>query len=89
MFLIALHFHLSIATDSTIANPKTPSSLSYEEAEFSYEPHLDEGRDRDLLELLPDYLVQEICFPRAQAVKFYAKLLDCMMKKVVVEEEEE
>lgn len=69
-----------------MANPKTPSGLSYEEAEFAYEPLLDESRDRDLMELLPEYLVEEICFPRNQAVKFYTKVLDSMMKRVVVEE---
>jgi hypothetical protein len=85
-FVLALHFHLGIANDSSISNPKTPSGLTYEEAEFAYEPLLDEGRDRDLMELLPEYLVEEICFPRNQAVKFYTKVLDSMMKKIVVEE---
>lgn len=84
----ALHFHLSIAHDSNSAssNPKTPSGLSYEEAEFAYEPLLDESRDRDLMELLPDYLTEEICFPRNHAVKFYSRVVDSMTKKILVEE---
>ena len=86
MSCLALHFHLSIANDASIANPKTPSGLSYEEAAFAYEPLLDESRDRDLMELLPDYLTEEICFPRNQAVKFYGKVGESMTKKVVVEE---
>lgn len=84
----ALHFHLSIAHDSTssTANPKTPSGLSYEEAEFAYEPLLDEGRDRELLDLLPDYLTEDICFPRNHAVKFYSRVVDSMTKKIVMED---
>lgn len=86
MAIPALHFHLSIANDASIANPKTPTGLSYEEAEFAYEPHLDENRDRELIEILPDYLAEEICFPRNHAVKFYTKVVESMTKKIVVEE---
>ncbi|KAF2722004.1 hypothetical protein K431DRAFT_338447 [Polychaeton citri CBS 116435] len=84
-----LHFHLSVANDSSTSNPKTPTGLSYEEAEFAYEPLLDQSRDRDLLELLPDYLTEEICFPRSHAVKFYTRVVDSMTKRIVVEAEEE
>ena len=87
MFL-ALHFHLTIANDSSIANPKTPTGLSYEETEFAYEPHLDESRDRELLDLLPDYLTEDIVFPRTHAVKFYQKIVESITKKIVLEEEE-
>jgi hypothetical protein len=83
----ALHFHLSIANDTTTPHPKTPSGLSYEEAEFAYEPLLDESRDRDLLDLLPDYLTEEICFPRNHAQRFYSKVVDSMTKKIIVEED--
>ncbi|EOD43731.1 putative chromosome segregation protein [Neofusicoccum parvum UCRNP2] len=75
-----LHFHLSVASDDK------PSGQSYEEAEFAYTPLLDESRDRDLLDILPDYLTEEICFPRSSAAKFYAKVVDCMTKKVIIEE---
>ncbi|KJY00838.1 chromosome segregation protein [Zymoseptoria brevis] len=82
-----LHFHLSIANDSTTPHPKTPSGLSYEEAEFAYEPLLDESRDRDLLDLLPDYLTEEICFPRNHAQRFYSKVVDSMTKRIIVEDD--
>ncbi|KAK5138121.1 hypothetical protein LTR08_004816 [Meristemomyces frigidus] len=90
----SLHFHLSVANDlapnsSSAQTPRTPSGLSYEEAEFAYEPFLDESRDRELLDLLPDYLTEEICFPRSHAVKFYGKVGDSMTKRVVLEEEGE
>ncbi|KAI7107547.1 hypothetical protein KC343_g19734, partial [Hortaea werneckii] len=68
--------------------PKTPSGSSYEDAEFAYEPFLDPHRDAALLDLLPDYLTEEICFPRSHAVKFYSKVGECMTKKVVMDEEE-
>lgn len=82
-----LHFHLTVCNDSSTSNPKTPSGLSYEDTEFAYEPLLDEGRDGELLDLLPDYLTEEICFPRAHAVKFYTKVVESMTKRVVVEDE--
>ncbi|KAK3680806.1 hypothetical protein LTR37_021048 [Vermiconidia calcicola] len=82
-----LHFHLTVANDSSVTNPKTPSGLSFEESEFVYEPLLDESRDRDLMELLPDYLTEEICFPRNHAVKFYTRVVDSMTRKIIVEEE--
>lgn len=86
---LALHFHLSIANDMATLHPKTPSGLSYEEAEFAYEPLLDESRDRELLDILPDYLTEEICFPRNHAQRFYSKVVDSMTKKIVVEEDDE
>ena len=60
--------------------------MSYEEAEFAYEPLLDEGRDKDLMDILPDYLTEEICFPRNHAVKFYTRVVESMTRKIVVEE---
>lgn len=74
-----LHFHLSIA-------PFDDKVCSYEETEFAYLPLLEEKRDKELLDILPDYLAEEICFPRSHAAKFYAKVVDCMTKRIVVEE---
>ena len=62
------------------------SGANFEDQEFAYTPLLDEKNDRDLLDILPDYLTEEICFPRGSAAKFYSKVLDCMSKKVLVEE---
>lgn len=83
----ALHFHLSIANDTSTPHPKTPSGLDYAEAEFAYEPLLDESRDRELLDLLPDYLTEEIEFPRSHAQRFYSKVVDSMTKKIVIEDD--
>lgn len=83
----ALHFHLTVANDTSSSAPKTPSGQSYEEAEFTYEPLLDESRDGELVDILPDYLTEDIEFPRHQALKFYHKMLESMMKRIMVEEE--
>lgn len=61
--------------------------MSYEETEFAYEPLLDEDRDRELLDLLPDYLTEEICFPRNHAQRFYTKVVDSMTKKIIIDED--
>ena len=74
---IALHFHLSLPAQS----PSGPPS-SYDEAEFTYTPRLDGNRDRELIELLPDYLSEEITFSRVNAAKFYARVVEVLMRKV-------
>jgi hypothetical protein len=42
---------------------------------------IDQSRDEALIELLPEYLVEEIMFPRQQAARFYARIYDALMKK--------
>ncbi|KAG0649182.1 hypothetical protein D0Z07_4206 [Hyphodiscus hymeniophilus] len=61
----ALHFKLAVTNDK---------NESYDDATCSYVPQLDPSRDKDLIELLPDYLVEEISFPRPQAARFYARV---------------
>jgi hypothetical protein len=83
--LAALHFHLSIShLSSVFTTPGGPGG--YDDMEFAYTPLLDEKNDKDLLEILPDYLTEEICFPRSSAARFYAKLADCMNSRVEVVE---
>ncbi|KAK8207410.1 chromosome segregation protein Csm1/Pcs1-domain-containing protein [Phyllosticta capitalensis] len=74
-----LHFHLAIESGGKA------SSQSYDDAEFAYVPLLDENRDSQLLEILPDYLTEEICFPRNNAAKFYSKIAECLTKRIVDE----
>lgn len=78
----ALHFHLTVASEEEAK----AAGEAYEDVEFAYTPHLDANRDRDLLDILPDYLMEEICFPRNNAAKFYAKIVECITKKIVIEE---
>lgn len=49
-------------------------------------PLLDEKNDCELLDILPDYLTEEIAFPRSQAAKFFAKMSECMSRKVEFED---
>ena len=73
--MLALHFKLAIATEG---NGK---GTSYEETEFQYTPHLDADRDSQLLELLPDYLTEEISFSRQNAAKFYGRVVGARTKR--------
>ncbi|KAH8911344.1 hypothetical protein BR93DRAFT_956248 [Coniochaeta sp. PMI_546] len=73
-----LHFKLAINNDTT--------SEVYDEAHYRYMPQLDEGRDAELIEILPDYLVEEITFPRPHAAKFYARVIKSLTERVVDEE---
>ncbi|KAI4142326.1 MAG: hypothetical protein LQ341_003247 [Variospora aurantia] len=69
-----LHFKLGIATNT---------EENYADTEFQYTPRLDNDRDRDLLELLPDYLSEEITFSRLNAAKFYGRVVETLTKKRV------
>ncbi|KAJ5696421.1 hypothetical protein N7536_006833 [Penicillium majusculum] len=66
-----LHFHLVV--------PK--ASADYDKTEFQYLPHLDPNRDRDLVNLLPDFLTVDITFVRGQAAKFYTRVIDALTKR--------
>lgn len=62
------------------------ATTSYEETEFQYTPRFDDDRDRDLLDLMPDYLTEEITFSRQHAAKFYSRVVDTLTKSVRVED---
>jgi hypothetical protein len=70
---IALHFKLAAGNEK--------SADSYDDVQCSYIPQLDPSRDRALMELLPDYLVDEITFPRPQAAKFYARVVKALTER--------
>ena len=70
----ALHFKLAVANDND-------AKINYEDATFLYTPRLDANRDRDLLELLPDYLSEEIAFSRVNAAKFYGRVVETLTKR--------
>ncbi|KAI1170476.1 chromosome segregation protein Csm1/Pcs1-domain-containing protein [Nemania sp. FL0916] len=65
-----LHFKLSIAADG--------SPDKFEDAQFMYMPQLDAARDEELIDTLPDYLVEEITFPRFHAAKFYSRVVKAL-----------
>ncbi|KAL4965322.1 putative chromosome segregation protein (Pcs1) [Aspergillus stella-maris] len=57
------------------------SSANFESAEFQYIPLLDENRDRELVDILPEYLTVDITFVRQQASKFYTRVIDALTKR--------
>ncbi|BCR99096.1 putative chromosome segregation protein (Pcs1) [Aspergillus luchuensis] len=57
------------------------SSANFESAEFQYIPLLDENRDRELVDVLPEYLTVDITFVRQQASKFYTRVIDALTKR--------
>lgn len=69
--LAALHFHLAV--------PK--ASADFDNTEFQYLPLLDANRDRDLVNMLPDFLTVDITFKRGQAAKFYTRVIDALTKR--------
>ncbi len=64
-------------------------STSYEDQEFLFTPLLDPHRDRALMELLPEYLQEEISFTRGQAEKFYERVVKCLTTPVTQDDEGE
>ncbi|CAK7211501.1 hypothetical protein SBRCBS47491_001147 [Sporothrix bragantina] len=68
----SLHFKLSIEEEDAADTSDSDS------AQFVYMPQLDPRRDAALIELLPDYLVEEISFPRMQAAKFYKRVMQAL-----------
>ncbi|OLL24222.1 Monopolin complex subunit pcs1 [Neolecta irregularis DAH-3] len=60
-------------------------SLNNTTNQTEYVPLLDTNRDKQLIDLLPDYLVEEIQFDRDQAGSFFHRLCGVLQKKVEVE----
>ncbi|KAJ5222695.1 uncharacterized protein N7469_008935 [Penicillium citrinum] len=67
-----LHFKLVI--------PKTTTG-PYEKAIYQYIPLLDANRDRDLVDILPDFLMDHITFERQAVTKFYTRVIDALTKR--------
>ncbi|CAI7619901.1 unnamed protein product [Penicillium pancosmium] len=67
-----LHFKLVI--------PKTTSG-AWEKATYQYMPLLDANRDRDLVDILPDFLMDHITFERQAVTKFYSRVIDALTKR--------
>ncbi len=68
----ALHFKLVI--------PKTTSG-AWEKAIYQYMPLLDANRDRELVDILPDFLMDHITFERQAVTKFYSRVIDALTKR--------
>ncbi|KAH6899066.1 chromosome segregation protein Csm1/Pcs1-domain-containing protein [Thelonectria olida] len=62
-----LHFKLAVEN--------ADQADGYDDVRFTYNPQLDPSRDEELMDMLPDYLTEEITFPRPQAANFYARVI--------------
>lgn len=70
----ALHFKLALDPLEEVDN--------YEDVQYTYRPQLDPQRDEALMEVLPDYLVEEITFPRTHASKFYTRVTKSLTERL-------
>jgi Chromosome segregation protein Csm1/Pcs1 len=77
----ALRFNLCVEDPANASG-----TSSFDEIQMTYTPLLDEKNDQHLLDILEDYLVEDICFPRNHAQGFYTKVRECMVRKVVMED---
>ena len=75
----SLHFKLCIDEDDVGGDSVNGET---ESAQFVYTPQLDARRDAALIEQLPDYLVEEISFPRMQAAKFYKRVMQALTEEL-------
>ena len=57
------------------------SEEAYDDTQFTYVPQLEQPRDSELIAVLPDFLVEEITFPRPQVSKFYARVMKALMER--------
>jgi hypothetical protein len=69
----ALHFKFAVANDKGVDG--------YDDAQCQYIPQLDPSRDKALKDLLPDYLIDEIVFPRLQVEKFYSRVVKALTER--------
>ena len=66
-----LHFKLrEITDDGTEDAPDEP--------QLRYLPQLNADRDQELIKILPNFLVDEIEFPRSHVDKFYARVVKAL-----------
>ncbi|KAI5868610.1 chromosome segregation protein Csm1/Pcs1-domain-containing protein [Durotheca rogersii] len=69
-----LHFKLAVGGEELTEN--------FDEPQFMYLPQLDPSRDEELIDMLPDYLVEEIVFPQSHAARFYARVMKALTERL-------
>ena len=69
---IALHFKLAL---------EKQGSKRYEDMMFSYQPQLQDDRDAELIETLPEFLLEDIEFKRPQGPNFYSRVIKGLVDK--------
>lgn len=56
-------------------------ATEFDEPQFMYMPQLDLSRDQALIDILPDYLVEEITFPQSHAERFYSRVMKALNER--------
>ncbi|KAI6781378.1 Monopolin complex subunit pcs1 [Emericellopsis cladophorae] len=69
-----LHFKLALSSPDAADN--------YDDVQYTYLPQLNPDRDSELMAVLPDFLVEEITFPRPHASKFYTRVIKSLTERV-------
>ncbi|KAI1099894.1 chromosome segregation protein Csm1/Pcs1-domain-containing protein [Jackrogersella minutella] len=69
-----LHFKLAVGSEEL--------TKELDEPQFIYMPQLDSSRDQDLIEMLPDFLVEEITFPQSHAARFYSRVMRSLTERL-------
>lgn len=77
-----LHFKLAHISANSPHVDADETTQYFDEDQFHYMPQLDASRDRALIDLLPDYLVEEITFPKQHAAKFYSRVNKALTETV-------
>ncbi|KAI1775207.1 chromosome segregation protein Csm1/Pcs1-domain-containing protein [Hypoxylon cercidicola] len=67
-----LHFKLAVGVDE---------ATECDEPQFMYMPQLDLSRDQALMDILPDYLIEEITFPQSHAERFYSRVMKALNER--------
>ncbi|KAK5998179.1 Monopolin complex subunit pcs1 [Cladobotryum mycophilum] len=70
----SLHFKLALE--------KANGNDNYEDVQFTYRPQLDANRDSEVIEVLPEYLTEEITFPRPHSSKFYTRVTKALTERM-------
>ncbi|KAI6087954.1 chromosome segregation protein Csm1/Pcs1-domain-containing protein [Hypoxylon rubiginosum] len=68
-----LHFKLAVGVDD---------ATEFDEPQFMYMPQLEIGRDHALMDILPDYLLEEITFPQSHAERFYSRVMKALNERL-------
>lgn len=90
--IVAVHFKLSVPNQHVKAKrtqeSKDPADAELDEDEIIFIPLFDEARDKTVIDLLPDYLRDEISFQRDHMTKFYQKINSLFMMTITTKQPE-
>lgn len=72
-FVLALHF--------TLSQEKEDPGSRYSETKYTFSPQIQDGRDAELMKVLPEYFLEDLTFTGPQISKFYIRLFTALTEK--------